>query len=47
MKKMKKNKYNGQEFDCMHGLDMYNFGARQQNLEMGLFTSMDPLYEKC
>ena len=46
MKKMKKNKYNGQEFDCMHGLDMYDFGARQQDPTVGQFTSMDPMCEK-
>ena len=41
-----KFKYNGKEFDTMHGLDMYDFGARQQDPETGLFTSMDPLCEK-
>ena len=43
---VQKFKYNGKEFDRMHGLDVYDFGARQQDPETGLFTSMDPLCEK-
>ena len=43
---VQKYKYNGKEFDTMHGLNMYDYGARQQDPETGLFTSMDPLCEK-
>ena len=43
---VQKFKYNGKEFDCMHGLNMYDYGARQQDPEVGMFTSMDPLCEK-
>ena len=41
-----KYKYNGKEFDTMHGLNMYDYGARQQDPTVGMFTSMDPLCEK-
>ena len=41
-----KFKYNGKEFDTMHGLNMYDYGARQQDPAVGMFTSMDPLCEK-
>ena len=30
----------------MHGLNMYDYGARQQDPAVGMFTSMDPLCEK-
>ena len=43
---VQKFKYNGKEFDTMHGLNMYDYGARQQDPTTGLFTSMDPLCEK-
>ncbi len=43
---VQKYKYNGKEFDTMHGLNMYDFGARQQDPAVGMFTSMDPLCEK-
>ncbi|MCQ2132632.1 MAG: hypothetical protein MJY90_04775 [Bacteroidaceae bacterium] len=38
---MQKFKYNGKEFDTMHGLNMYDFGARQQDPATGMFTSME------
>ena len=43
---VQKFKYNGKEFDTMHGLNMYDYGARQQDPATGMFTSMDPLCEK-
>ena len=43
---VQKYKYNGKEFDTMHGLNMYDYGARQQDPAVGMFTSMDPLCEK-
>ena len=43
---VQKYKYNGKEFDRTHGLNMYDFGARQLDPTTGLFTSMDPLCEK-
>ena len=32
---IQKFKYNGKEFDRMHGLDVYDFGARQQDPTVG------------
>jgi RHS repeat-associated protein len=39
-------KYNGKELDRMHGLDLYDYGARQMDPALGVFTSFDPLAEK-
>ena len=39
-------KYNGKELDRMHGLDWYDYGARQYDPAIARFTSMDPLAEK-
>ncbi len=39
-------KYNGKELDRMHGLDLYDYSARQYDAALGCFTSMDPLCEK-
>lgn len=39
-------KYNGKELDRMHGLDWYDYGAREYDPTIGQFTSMDPLCEK-
>ena len=36
---MQKYKYNGKEFDTMHGLNMYDYEARQQDPAAGMFTS--------
>ena len=43
---VQKFKYNGKEFDTMHGLNMYDYEAHQQDPAVGMFTSMDPLCEK-
>ncbi len=40
------HKYNGKELDRTHGLDLYDFSARQYDPIIGQFTSMDPLCEK-
>ena len=40
------HKYNGKELDRTHGLDLYDFSARQYDPVIGQFTSMDPLCEK-
>lgn len=40
------HKYGGKELDRMHGLDLYDFGARWYDSNLGLFTSMDPMCEK-
>ena len=39
-------KYNGKEFDRMHGLDWYDYGARWMDPALGRWHSMDPLCEK-
>ena len=38
--------YNGKELDRMHGLNLYNYSARQYDAALCQFTSMDPLCEK-
>ena len=43
---VQKYKYNGKEFDRTHGLDWYDYCARQYAPASGRFTSMDPLCEK-
>ena len=40
------HKYNGKEFDKMHGLNTYDYGARQYNPILGRWDRMDPLCEK-
>ncbi len=39
-------KYNGKELDRMHGLDTYDYGARQYAPILGRWDRMDPLCEK-
>lgn len=39
-------KYNGKEFDNMHGLNTYDYGARQYNPVTARWDRMDPLCEK-
>ena len=39
-------KYNGKEFDTMHGLNTYDYGARQYNSLLGRWDRIDPLCEK-
>ena len=41
-----KYKYNGKEYDRVHGLDWYDYGARFMNPDMGRFTTIDPMAEK-
>ncbi|MBD8389035.1 RHS repeat-associated core domain-containing protein [Dysgonomonas sp. BGC7] len=38
-------KYNGKEFDKMHGLNMYDYSARYMEPAIGRFTTVDPLAE--
>ena len=40
------HKYNGKELDRMHGLDLYDYGARNYNAALGQFTTMDNYCEK-
>ncbi len=39
-------KYNGKELETMHGLNTYDYGARQYNPIVGRWDRMDPLCEK-
>ena len=39
-------KYNGKELDVMHGLNTYDYGARQYNPITARWDRMDPLAEK-
>ena len=39
-------KYNGKELDRMHGLDTYDYGARQYDPILGRWDRVDPLCEK-
>jgi RHS repeat-associated protein len=39
-------RYNGKELDRMHGLDTYDYGARQYNPVTARWDRMDPLAEK-
>ena len=39
-------KYNGKELDRMHGLDIYDYGARQMEPVICQWTTVDPLSEK-
>ena len=40
------HKYNGKEFDRMHGLDTYDYGARQYDPTLCRWDRIDPLCEK-
>ncbi len=40
------HKYNGKEFDNMHGLNTYDYGARQYNPVTARWDRIDPLSEK-
>ena len=39
-------KYNGKEFDRMHGLDWYDYGARHYDAAIVSWPTMDALSEK-
>ena len=39
-------KYNGKELDMMHGLNTYDYGARQYEPTLGRWDRMDPMCEK-
>ncbi len=41
-----KYKYNGKEFDMMHGLNTYDYGARQMDPVICQWTTVDPLAEE-
>lgn len=40
------NKYNGKELDLMHGLNTYDYGARQYDPITVTWNGVDPLAEK-
>lgn len=39
-------KYNGKELDRMHGLDLYDYGARHYDAALPTWFSVDPMAEK-
>ena len=39
-------KYNGKELDMMHGLNTYDYGARQYYAALPVWDRVDPLAEK-
>ena len=41
-----KYKYNGKELDMMHGLNTYDYGARQYDAILPSWDRIDPLAEK-
>jgi RHS repeat-associated protein len=43
---VQKYKYNGKELDLMHGLNTYDYGARQYNPVTARWDRVDPLCEK-
>ena len=43
---MQPYKYNGKELDRTHGLDTYDYGARQYDPVLAQWTSVDPMAEK-
>ncbi len=43
---LQSHKYNGKELDRMHGLDWYDYGARNYDAVVPMWTSRDPLCEK-
>jgi RHS repeat-associated protein len=43
---IQKYKYNGKELDVVHGLNTYDYGARQYYSILGRWDRMDPLCEK-
>ena len=40
------HKYNGKEYDTTHGMNTYDYGARQYNSLVDRWDRMDPLCEK-
>ena len=39
-------KFNGKELDLVHGLRLYDYGARMYDQILGCWTSVDPMAEK-
>lgn len=43
---LQRYKFNGKELDLVHGLRLYDYGARMYDDLLGCWTSVDPLAEK-
>ena len=43
---LQRYKFNGKELDLVHGLRLYDYGARMYDQILGCWTSVDPMAEK-
>ena len=43
---LQRYKFNGKELDLVHGMRLYDYGARMYDQILGCWTSVDPMAEK-
>ena len=43
---LQRYKFNGKELDLVHGMRLYDYGARMYDQILGCWTSVDPMSEK-